>query len=420
MADTSSTRVIDGSRTRSSGALRTGARRAAIAVLLVVGVALMAAAAIWRPVVAPALTKLPNSLNETVYFEGAYTGDVNQVTGAALPAPVHLPLQITRHVQAVPGESTSAVLIVNDASVISIGSAKSSAVAQYAVDRLTEKDVASPHSYALVPSNVTDRAGNYSLGPPLGVNPSVSYPVWIDQDGRAIPLVSAHASTVVDGLSVQRWQQNIGPTPMPASIVAAMKLPPSMTFKAFEAELEAHGVDLAAVLSQLSPSLTAAQRASLAAATARPIPLQYLYATSAQILVEPSTGAFVDVLSETQAYSVRPVLTGLTVALTPILAAHASNPQIAKLIDAVQKMDVSQAQPLYSLTFHQTQASVTATAGTVGHNAALLQAVGVWIPVALGVAGLVLAGLGVFVASRGRARRRTGAATPATEQDSAI
>ena len=51
-------------------------------VLLVIGVVVLAVAAVWRPVVAPQLTKLPTSLDIKYHFSGTYTGYVNQFTGA--------------------------------------------------------------------------------------------------------------------------------------------------------------------------------------------------------------------------------------------------------------------------------------------------------------------------------------------------
>ena len=75
-------------------------------VLLVIGVIALAVAAIWRPVVAPQLTKLPTSLDIKYHFTGTYTGQVSQSTGARLTAPQHLPLSIDRQVKAVPAQST--------------------------------------------------------------------------------------------------------------------------------------------------------------------------------------------------------------------------------------------------------------------------------------------------------------------------
>jgi hypothetical protein len=52
---------------------------------------------------------------------------------------------------------------------------------------------------------------------------------------------------------------------------------------------------------------------------------------------------------------------------------------------------------------------VTETAGQAGHNANLLTIVEMWIPIGLGVIGLILAGL----AFTGRWRREPAAAKPA-------
>ena len=122
-------------------------------VLLVIGVLVLVVAAIWRPVVAPQLTKLPTSLDISYRFAGTYTGYVNQSTGARLAAPQNLPLSIDRNLQAVSAQSTSSELVVKDASATTIGPDQSQQVLQYVLDRSTSKNVKSPYAYALVPSN---------------------------------------------------------------------------------------------------------------------------------------------------------------------------------------------------------------------------------------------------------------------------
>ena len=113
-------------------------------VLLVIGVLVLVVAAIWRPVVAPQLTKLPTSLDINYRFTGTYTGYVNQSTGARLAAPQNLPLSIDRQVKAVPAQSTSSELVVNDASTVAIGPDKTPQILQYVLDRSTAKNVKSP------------------------------------------------------------------------------------------------------------------------------------------------------------------------------------------------------------------------------------------------------------------------------------
>jgi Porin PorA len=378
-------------------------------VLLAVGSGLLVVAGGWRPLVAPQLTKLPASLNESVQYAGTYTGYVNQATGATLAAPQRLPLTINRHIKAAVGQGSSAGLVVTDASDLAIGPTTSTAVLQYVLDRSAEKNVKSQDAYALAPGNVVDRAGTYSLGPPHGTDPARSYPLWTDEIGRAIPLTSAHATQTIHGVAVQRWQLNLPATTMVTPTVTAMHLPVSLPFAAFEAGLKAKGIDLAAAFRALSPSLTPAQRKSLAAQTAKPIRLDYLYATHAQLLIEPSTGAIVDVVTDVRSYSVRPNLTGLVAGLTPIIAAHFTNPVVTKLLAAGGQLTSPPARPLYTLTFHQTPASVAATAGTAGHNASQLKVISLWVPIGLAVTGVILIGSSLA----GRRRAGHDAITPA-------
>ena len=378
-------------------------------VLLVIGVIVLAVAAVWRPVVAPQLTKLPTSLDIKYHFAGTYTGYVNQSTGARLAAPQNLPLSIDRVVKAVPAHSTSSELVVNDASAVAIGPGQTPQILQYVLDRSTAENVKSPYAYALVPGNVVDRAGSYSLGPPPGADTAKAYPMWVDEIGKTAPIRYANATQTVHGVAVQEWQLNLPATPMAASFVSAMHLPATMSFADFEAQLKAQGTDLALGLKVLSGSLTAAEKTSLAALTAKPIPLQYFYAITIKLLVEPASGTIVDTLTAVRAYSVRPVLAPFAAGLAPMLAAHPANLAAAPLAAGSKKMTAAPAQPLYTLTFHQTPASVTQTAGQAGHNASLLRIVEMWIPIGLGVIGLVLVGL-AFI---GRWRREPPAARSA-------
>jgi hypothetical protein len=359
-------------------------------------------------VVAPQLTKLPTSLDIKYHFSGTYTGYVNQSTGARLAAPQNLPLSIDRQVKAVPAQSTSSELVVNDASAVMIGPGKTPQILQYVLDRSTAENVKSPHAYALVPGNVVDRAGSYSLGPPLGADTAKTYPMWVDEIGKTVPITYANATQTVHGVAVREWQLNLPATPMAASFVSAMHLPMTMSFADFEAQLKAQGTDLALGLKILSGSLTAAEKASLAALTARPIPLQYFYAITIKLLVEPASGTIVDTLTAVRAYSVRPVLRPFAATLAPMLAAHPANLAAAPLAAGSKKLTTAPAQPLYTLTFHQTPASVTETAGQAGHNANLLNILEMWIPVGLGVIGLILVGL----AFTGRWRREPPAPKP--------
>jgi hypothetical protein len=377
-------------------------------VLLVIGVAVLMVAAIWRPVVAPQLTKLPTSLDISYQFTGTYTGYINQSTGVRLTAPQNLPLSIDRQVKAVPAQSTSSGLVVNDASAVMIGPGKTPQILQYVLDRSTAKNVESPYAYALVPGTVVDRAGSYSLGPPPGADPAKTYPMWVDEIGKAVPITYANATQTVHGVAVQEWQLNLPAAPMAASFVSAMHLPATMPFAEFEAQLKTQGTDLALGLKILSGSLTAAEKTSLAALTVKPIPLQYFYAITIKLLVEPASGTIVDTLTAVRAYSVRPVLGPFAAALAPMLAAHPANLAAAPLAAGSKKLTAAPAQPLYTLTFHQTPASVTETAGQAGHNAGLLRIVEMWIPIGLGVIGLFLVGL----AFTGRWRREPPAGTP--------
>ena len=221
-----------------------------------------------------------------------------------------------------PAQSTSSELVVNDASTVVIGPDKTPQILQYVLDRSTAKNVKSPHAYALVPGNVVDRTGSYSLGPPPGADTAKAYPMWVDEIGKTVPITYANATQTVHGVAVREWQLKLPATPMAASFVSAMHLPTTMSFADFEAQLKAQGTDLALGLKVLSGSLTAAEKTRLAALTAKPIPLQYFYAITIKLLVEPASGTIVDTLTAVRSYSVRP----LSRAVCGRAGAHAGRP----------------------------------------------------------------------------------------------
>lgn len=91
--------------------------------------------------------------------------------------------------------------------------------------------------------------------------------------------------------------------------------------------------------------------------------------------------------------------------LTPILAAHGSNPAAAQLITAAKSLSSVPAAALYTVTIHQTPASVAQQVSTVRHDLTLLAIAGIWLPVGVGVIGLLLLGLAFRPRRRARAPR---------------
>ena len=72
------------------------------------------------------------------------------------------------------------------------------------------------------------------------------------------------------------------------------------------------------------------------ALTAKPIPLQYFYAITIKLLVEPASGTIVDTLTAVRSYSVRPYLAPFAAGLAPMLAAHPTNLAVAPLAAGAQ------------------------------------------------------------------------------------
>ena len=89
-------------------------RRWPAIVALSVGVALVAAAVIWRSFAVPALVKFPTDVDQTPRYEGTFVLFVDPATAAPLDEPTIADLAVDRHVEALPAESGAHDVVVRE------------------------------------------------------------------------------------------------------------------------------------------------------------------------------------------------------------------------------------------------------------------------------------------------------------------
>jgi hypothetical protein len=164
-----------------------------------------------------------------------------------------------------------------------------------------------------------------------------------------------------------------------------------LTFPQLTARITAGGVDVERALDALSP----ADAPVAAAAGDLRLPLRFFRTNDGHALVEPRTGAIVDLVSSDEAITTTVDLAPLR-ELRDALGRAASSPEATALADALDALDRAAPTPLYSLRYEQTAGSVADAARRTRNDLRQLDLVERYIPAglaALSVALLVLVGV---------------------------
>jgi hypothetical protein len=361
-------------------------RRAQV-ILLVLGVLASVAATAWRPVVMPALTKVPTSLSEYSVLRGSTTTFVDERTRALLPEGVTSPMTVTVRVASSPGSDANRV-VIKWVTTTRIEDTRTTYKAQYVLDRTTAMTVPGGSEGAWIGSTAhrVDNVGSYVLGPPIGAHES-EYPLWVDQIGAAAPLRADGTTSRVHGVPVRGFVQSIPPTEVSAAWAAAMRLPTEQPFSAVVAQMQNAGFDLQSVLSGLP--LSAAEKANLTRLMSIQMPLRYAVTIYARMLVEPSTGAMVEMQQRVQTLSVSVDLTAALQVLLPLLRAHEESPAARQLLPVLSNLTTTPPQPIVTAKLSTAPASVAEAAAKIGSYRRLLVLLR-WLPVASGALGFVL------------------------------
>lgn len=342
-------------------------------ILGVIGVLLLAAAAVVRFAVLPSVSKLPTDLDTTQKYSGTYSGvnlaALTQTGSGAGPAVLaNVPATASRQYQA--SSTHGNTEIVTRTLERSVGGrASPTSKVQYAVDRGTFESTTPPSGV----SGVTTSQGLiFTL--PLHPSTTASYRLWDENTAAAYPLTYKGTATVADRDTYRFESAAKGTVPSPA----ALGLPTSIS----RPQLIALGPQL---LSLLPPALQS-QVPALLAALPNSIPLAWTATDDTTLYADQTTGAPIRVQS-TQQFSAGISLLGQTLAV-----------------------------PLGTLTLKTTSASEASTASDASSNASSLTLVGTTLPLILLILGVVVLVIAVVLAIRAGRRPGGTAAVPQTPE----
>lgn len=381
-------------------------------VLTVMGVVLLAAAALWRPVAVPVLVKFPTDLDQTTRYAGTFTVYVDQTTGAPLDAPVTLPLELERRIRTDPGQSGAHTVVVQELVTFRVAGTVQHETHQYVMDRRTMANRDDPRSWSYDSANVVDRAGTFRVNLPLGVDPGRRYPIWENEPGDSFTMTGNPDQPRVDrhGLSLVALAEVFGDVPVSERYrdeLRAQGFALRQPFEALAAQLTEQGVDVEAALTTVAAASPAGADAVAAARTTR-VPLRFFRFNDGHALVEPRTGAIVDLVVSDEGISA-------TVDISPLadlrvaLADASADPAVAALAAALDRLDEAPPTRVYLLHYGQTRASVAEVAALTRDELRQLDWAERYVPALLAATGAALLAVGVVTAAVARsARRREG------------
>jgi len=390
-------------RGTSAGETRTR-RRFPVTAAVVAGL-LAVAAVVWLLVAVPALVKYPTDIDASPAYEGTFTLFVNPTSAAPLAQPLALPLTVGRHIQAVPEESTSSQVLVRETITQRAGTLiDTTQTNAYVMDRSTVLNVADPRAFAFEPTNVVDRSGMYRIHLPFGTSADGAKIVYSNDTGVGYRLTSdaANPTSDVEGLELLNFTGAGTDLPVtPAYLAQTRKsapLPESMTLDQMRPHLLAAGVDVDVLLTALAPRLNAEDRTTLASFATTPIPVEYVMTFSGRASVEPVTGSQVRVGSD-ETLGVRPKPAAVT-GLRGLLGRYRDVAEAAAADTALDRILNGSSIRVFQVRYEQTPASVADIAQHASSQRRQVQAVKVWVPVALAVAALIVLAVGLLLFRR--------------------
>lgn len=267
-------------------------RRAVVAT----GLVLVLVALLWRPVAVPLLVRFPTDLDQATRYEGTITLYVDQTTGTPLAEPVRLPLEIERRIRTVPEESGADTVVVQELVTFRVAGSPQREAHQYVMDRRSMQNQDDPRSWSYGPGHVVDRAGTYRVNLALGTDSEHRYQVWENEPGAGFTMTGESGGQPVSrhGLTLLAMEEVFGDVPVTPRYRQELRtqgFPLALGFDALAARLTADGIDVEAGLAALGP----AAGVTAAAGRAR-LPLRFFRYNDGHALVEPRTGAIVDLV----------------------------------------------------------------------------------------------------------------------------
>jgi hypothetical protein len=385
----------------------------------VAGFVLLAGALVWYIAAVPALVKYPTDLKASPSYTGTMRVFADPAAFAPLPTPIEAPLKIDRTLDAVGSESGASHVVVDETIVQRAGELLDATQHNaYVLDRRSMTNVADPRAYAFTPTNQVDRAGSYRIQLPMNLDPRGTYTMYDNDWAATYTMTGSGRYEDTLGLRLYRFTTDAAARPISDAYLAELRkgvpLPDSLTVDQLKPQLATMGIDIDALVAALLPVLSEADRASLLAVAAAPVPLQYVLGFSGSMGVERKTGSEVKLYAATEKLGVRPAGTGLAT-LDALLGRYSDVPEAATARAALQKVAAGDPIPVVQFDYAQTPASVAAIATDVKssiHQAELAER---WIPGGMAVAGAVL--LAIWMGLRFKGERKPAPRQTPVESD---
>jgi hypothetical protein len=383
--------------------------------LIIIGVILVAAAVVWWAILAPMLVKLPSDIDTPMAFEGNLTQYVDATTKQPLAPGKELIVPITadRKFASLPDLYTSSVAVFEDTLLLNIPGMKAAPqISHYAMDRKTRKCVESADNWAYAPQIALNRTGNYGPLFPAGLKVGDTVSVFINDPSKAFDLKVAEKIADWNGLGITalkidatRASADYNPAIAQAVLGTGLGLPMEITFDQFAAQLKAKGLDLKALLADLSGVASAADLQSLGALTQQPVKLAYKQESGDVYFIEQTTGATVGAtFDRTTTMSVDTAgLMGAFAILTKYASDAKVGPAIQAAMGAATQLGSAAPGKVFNQNMSITKASQTNLAASAKDKIPLMTLVNLWIPliiVVLGALVLILGGVGLMMKSR--------------------
>lgn len=383
-------------------------------VLVAVGASLLVAALAWRPVVAPMLVKFPTDLDQTTRYDGTFTVYVDQATGAPLAEPVRLPLEIDRRIRTRPELSGADTVVVQELVDFRVAGTDQRERHQYVMDRRSMQNQDDPRSYSYDRDHVVDRAGTYRVNLPLGVDDDRGYRIWENEPGAGFTMAGDPSQPRVarHGLSLVALSEVFEDAPVTERYREELRrqgFPLAISFDTLVTRLD--GVDRAGVDAALA-ALPPSEQATVAAARSARLPLDFYRFNDGHALVEPRTGAIVDLVVSDEGISATVDLRPLDDLREALAAYRGPGSDAAALASALDEREVAGPERVYLLHYRQTPESVAEIADLTRGEVEKLDWAERYVPLILAGLGLVVAGAGWWWSVVRRRRLRGARATP--------
>jgi hypothetical protein len=369
------------------------ARRAVRRALVGAGAAALLAGALWRPIAVPLLVKFPTDLDQATRYDGTFSVYVDPATGAPLPSPIELPLELERRIRTVPEQSGARTVVVQELVTFRIAGTEQRETHQYVMDRRSMENLDDPRSYAYDPANVVDRRGTHRVNLPLSTKDDGRYRIWENEPGEAFHMTGLARRVDREDLSLVEMEEVFGDVPVADYYRDELRkqgFTTEITFEVLAARLRAAGVDVDGALTALETS----EPTVVGAARTASLPLRFFRSNDGHALVEPRTGAIVDLLASEE---------GITAAvdLAPLAEirralAREGGPAAAALAAAFDEIEAAAPAPVYDLRYSQTSESVAELVDLTRGELRKLDLAERWVPLLLGGAGIALLAVGAI------------------------